>query len=195
MTFPGARRQRRSLAIGLVLAALLAAVGAAPASAAVVLRESGLRGPYVVADQIEEPRLPGARCGYGAENASGDAFFRWMKFRKPDVYARDTGEGAQQQRVRLTYRLQRNTATGWKTVASLSQTETAHETMPAEFVPRKLYYDGSAGDLLRGVVVIKWLRNGSVEGSVALRLEYYSVKWTVGTPDYIFEDACDGAAD
>lgn len=118
-----------------------------------------------------------------------------MKFFKPDVYARDTGAATQQQIVSVIYRLQRNTGSGWKTVASSTQTKSASETDPADFVHRKLYYNARAGELLRGTMEIKWLRAGTVEGKVKLRLEYYSVKWTVGTPDYIFEDACDGASD
>jgi hypothetical protein len=43
--------------------------------------------------------------------------------------------------------------------------------------------------------MIRWFRGGSVVGMVKLRLEHYSVKWTVGTPDYQFVDACDGASD
>ncbi|HYI22241.1 MAG TPA: hypothetical protein VEX62_06355, partial [Candidatus Limnocylindrales bacterium] len=79
--------------------------------------------------------------------------------------------------------------------ATSTQTKSAHETDPADFVDRKLYYSARAGDLLRGTVEIKWLRSGSVEGKVKLRIEFYSVKWTVGAPDYVFEDACTGVSD
>lgn len=185
-------RKGRATALGLCAALFIAA----PVSAAEIISSSGQQGIYVVADQVDDQtNLPGARCGYGAENSAGDAFFKWMKFRKPDVYARDTGAGTQQQTVKLIYRLQRNTGSGWKTVASSTQTDSASETDPADFVDRKLYYAARAGELLRGTIEIKWIRAGSVEGKVKLRLEYYSVKWTVGAPDYIYEDACDGSSD
>ena len=97
----------------------------------------------------------------------------------------------------MIYRVQRDGGSGWKTVASTSQTKTAYDNQPADFTAKKVYYNGVDGDLLRGVVVIQWLRGGSPEASVKLRLEHYSVKWpiTVGQPDYQYVDACDGAAD
>jgi hypothetical protein len=178
------------------LAAMLMVSGLTPASAAVVLSDTGQRGIYVLPDEVtDETRYPGARCGYGPESSGDDALFEWMRFRAPEVYARDTGSGTQHQRVTVIYRLQRDPGTGWRTVASSKQTATAHETEPADISRSKLFFDGRAGDLMRGVVSIKWLRNGEVEGAVKLALEYYSVKWTVGSPDYIYEDACDGSAD
>jgi hypothetical protein len=180
--------------LAIVLSLATAAAAATPAMAAVILSETGVHGPYVVPDQVD-PSIPGARCGYGAETVSGDAFFKWMKFRKPDVYARDTGDGVQRQKVKLVYEIQKNIGPGWQTVARSKQTARAHETMPADFVPHKLFFAGGAGDELRGVVTIKWLRAGAVEGTVRLRLEEYSVKWTVGTPDFTFQDVCSGSAD
>lgn len=189
-------RAKPLLAMAFLLGLILVTATVSVASAAVVSSDKGVKGPYVVPDEVTpETSYPGARCGYSGETDSGDAFLRWMKFRKPDVYARDVTGEPDRQKVTLIYRLQRSTGSGWRTVASSSQTKTAWDTDPADFRAKKLDYNGQAGELLRGVVHIKWLRGGSVEGAVKLALEYYSVKWTVGTDDYIFEGACTGAAD
>lgn len=58
-----------------------------------------------------------------------------------------------------------------------------------------MYVDGASGQLFRTIGIINWLRNGISEAFVKLRLEYYGVRWTVGSPDYVFSDACTGVAD
>jgi len=42
---------------------------------------------------------------------------------------------------------------------------------------------------------LRWMRGGSVEGTMKLVTEFYGVKWTVGSPDYVYTDWCDGRAD
>ena len=184
---------RRRLGLGLLVGMLIALSAAAPASAADVIDSDGMWGTYTVDDSGADP---GAKCGYGPENASGYAFFKWMKAYAPQVYARDTTGGRDHQKVRWIFKLQRSVQGGaFKTVVSAEQTATAYDDTPAGFTPLKLYKNGRDGDVMRAILLIKWMRNGSVEGWVKLRIGYYSVKWTVGSPDYVFDDACTGRAD
>ncbi|MEP7361425.1 MAG: hypothetical protein ABI744_07590, partial [Chloroflexota bacterium] len=59
----------------------------------------------------------------------------------------------------------------------------------------KVYLKANTSQLLRAVIYLKWLRNGSTEGWSKARMEFYGVKWTVGASDYVYQDACDGMAD
>jgi len=72
---------------------------------------------------------------------------------------------------------------------------TAISPHSAKFDAIKVYVNGSAGRLYRAISTLTWMRNGSATGFVKFRMEYYSVKWTVGVPSYVYHDACDGAAD
>ena len=46
------------------------------------------------------------------------------------------------------------------------------------------------------MVNLKWLNgNGSVAGQVTYLVEWYSVKWTVGDPNYVYHPWCEGSAD
>jgi hypothetical protein len=59
----------------------------------------------------------------------------------------------------------------------------------------KVPFTGNGKNVYRAIAKLQWIRNGNVTGTVKLRMEFYSVKWTVGTPDFVFEDYCTGPAD
>jgi hypothetical protein len=176
-----------------VLGVVLAVLFAGPASAALVTDQGGVHGPYFVNDTSEHP---GAKCGYGAPNQYGFAAFKWMKFYLPQVRARNVTSMRDHQKVRLIYKIQLSAhGMPFKAVEMGQQTRTAYDDTPAAFDPAKLYHTGHEGDLLRGAFIIQWLRAGDVEGFVKVRLEYYAVKWTVGSSDYVFNGSCTGEAD
>ena len=180
----------------MLMAALLAVVVSAPASAFMVESESGLRGDWGWSPD-DLPESPGGRCGYSAENSSGEAFLRWIRVRPPNVGGRDVTAGVDSQKVSWQVIVQRRILDGaWqKVAASGRQTRTAWDNQTADFDPIKVYVNGQWDQTFRAIVRLRWMRNGSVEGSVKLVTEYYGVKWTVGAPDYVFADACWGAAD
>jgi len=142
---------------------------------------------------------PGAKCGYSAADNQGFAYLRWIKVFPVFAGARDINGGVQDhQKVSWRVLIQRSGAPGgpWKTVArSTAQTRTAYDDVSAVYSPMKVYVSGKAGKYYRALSTLMWLRGGSVEGKAKLRMEYYSVKWTVGTPDYVFMDSCTGQAD
>ena len=70
----------------------------------------------------------GGQCGYGPENASGDANLKWIWFLHPEVYARNRTSARDAQQVKVTYILQHRrvgSMTRWVTVATRQQTATA----------------------------------------------------------------------
>jgi hypothetical protein len=186
---------RRSRVATAALVALVMAVGLTlPASAWVALKDQGTRGNFVLDDSGAHP---GAKCGYAPADEHATAYFRWMKVFAPKMWARSTSGGRDHQQVSWKFQLQKSVNSGpWQNIrTSATQTRTAYDDTPAAFTALKVYYNGNFADKLRAIVTMKWLRNGSAEGLVKLRLEYYSVKWDVGSPAYVYTDACDGAAD
>jgi hypothetical protein len=188
--------RRRPAAFAVLLGMLLAIAISAPASAFLIAAESGQRGDWGW-NPSDDSDTPGGRCGYSAENASGDAFLRWIRIRPPLILARDTTAAQNSQKASWQVVVQRKIGDGqWRKVAeSGRQTRTTWDDHSGDFDPIKVYVNGQANQTFRGIVFLRWLRNGAVEGSVKLVTEYYGVKWTVGTPDYVFEFACDGASD
>jgi hypothetical protein len=176
----------------LALTVALALVG--PASAAVLVKQSGLWGDYGTYDSSVQP---GAKCGYSAADGTGTAYLRWIKVNPPKAAARDITSARDHQQVSWQVTIQRDPGTGhWKNVAhSGVQTKTTYDDLSATYGSLKVYVNGAPGQIFRAIITLKWLRNGSVEGFVKLRIEYYSVKWTVGIPTYVFTDACTGSAD
>ena len=79
--------------------------------------------------------------------------------------------------------------------SSTVQSKTVYDDTTSTFTPLKVYFNGHVGDTFRAMVTASWVRNGSVEGWVKFRVEFYSVKWTVGIPGFVFTDACGGAQD
>jgi hypothetical protein len=191
------RTRLSAIAAVLSLAALLAMAG--PASAWVVVKQSGMTGDY--GSQIshtDQDTSPGARCGYSAPDSGGWAYLRWIKVYHYLVAARDITADRDSQIVSFQALVQRQTNGGtWKTVArSAVQKMTSHDDQGPTFNDPKLMVHGtSANQHFRALVILKWWRNGGVEGSIKIRLQYYGVKWTVGNSDYVWTNACDGAAD
>jgi hypothetical protein len=58
-----------------------------------------------------------------------------------------------------------------------------------------VYVNGADNQEFRAMAVLRWMRNGSVNGLLKANIYYYGVKWTVGDPSYQFEDTCWGVAD
>ena len=187
----------RTVSLSLVLGALLAITMSAPASAFLIASESGLRGDWGWSP-ADERESPGGRCGYSAEDSGGNAFLRWIRVRPPQIGARSTTAGQDSQKASWQVVVQRKIGDGlWRKVAeSARQTRTTWDDHSAVYDPIKVYVNGQENQVFRALVFLRWLRNGSVEGSVKLVTEYYGVKWTVGTPDYVFDQGfCDGASD
>jgi hypothetical protein len=185
----------RRIGFAAVVALLLALTMTGPASAHVVTKQKNPHGVYYVVDFQTQG---GGQCGYGAENSSGQAYLKWMWFLKPEVYARNTTSNRDHQTVRLTYTLQHRktgSQTKWTTVATKQQSKTAWDDTRADFKSQTLYAPARSTQVWRGLVNIKWIRNGSMEGQVSYLIEWYSASWTVGAPDYMFNPWCDGVAD
>ena len=183
---------RAARAIVLALSAVMLSAGTA--SAELIVEESGNRGAW---DIVDEAGTPGARCGYGAENSSGFAGLKWIRLLGPSVKAHNRTTGVDQQTVTFQVKVLRKIGAGsWTTVASSGrQSRTASDSAWTAFDPIRVYVNGAPGQQFRAMAVLRWMRNGSVNGLLKANIYYYSVKWTVGSPDFVYEDACDGAAD
>jgi hypothetical protein len=181
----------RRLWLGVSLGLLLALAFGSPAAAAVLIKDTGTHGDFGTHDDSTDP---GAKCGYSAANANGVAFLRWIKVYP--VFA-GTSSGVSQQPVKWTVIIQRSPDNGttWKNLISQSQTRTAKASSGAAFGAMKVAFTGNAKNDYRAISKLQWIRNGHVTGTTKLRMEFYSVKWTVGSPDFVFEDYCTGPAD
>jgi hypothetical protein len=164
------------------------------AAAELIVDESGNRGRWEI---VDEDGTPGARCGYGAENASGVAALKWITVFGPTVKAFNRTSGVDQQNVTFQVKVLRRISGGsWSVVASSGrQSRTARDNAWTAFEPMRAYVNGAADQEFRAMAVLRWMRNGSVNGLLKANIYYYSVKWTVGTPSYQFEEACWGIAD
>jgi hypothetical protein len=78
---------------------------------------------------------------------------------------------------------------------SAAHSATSYDDTGYHFGPVKVNVNATTHQLWRAVIYMKWIRGGSTEGWVKARIEFYGVKWTVGVPSYIYQDACDGMAD
>lgn len=179
-----------ALSLGLALGLGLSAT----VSAEVIVTDTGTHGD---ANIFDSDGFPGGRCGYGVETASGDAYLKWIRVLGPSVQAANRTGAVDQQKVSFQVLVQRKIGTGpWRTVASSAkQTRTAYDNAYTNFTAIKVYWNGAANQQFRAMSVIRWMRNGSVDGLVKARIVYYGVKWTVGQPDYQFTGACTGVAD
>lgn len=188
------KRTRLTALVGLLsLLALLAA--AVPASAAQVIASSGMTADWGY-EPSDDSEHPAGKCGYSSVHEDGFAYLRWIRVRAPVVAARDISPNDDQQKVSWQVIIQRSTTTGWKTIKkSNARTFTAYEFVPVAHDPIKVYFTATNDQNWRALVLIKWLRNGSVEGWVRASLTYYGVKWTVGDPAFVFTNSCEGRAD
>jgi hypothetical protein len=166
-----------------------------PAAADTLLKEKGSVGTYAVTDTTDSP---GGRCGYGLPNQNGVARFAWLKVKPPTVLARDITTERDRQPVEWRVRLQvaPSEAGPWKKVAaSRWQRARAHDDTAAAFTRQKIGHSSKGVRWYRGVITIRWLRHGAVEGSAVVALDHYAVKWTVGDPAYVFDGPCWSKAD
>jgi len=186
-------RSIRSFLVAATLSSAILVGLAAPAAAVKIVATYGSFGDYGFTP-ADAASTPAGKCGYSGVLADNYAHLRWIRVRPPSAVSQP---GRDQQRVswQVVVQRERNTG-GWKTVAkSGNQYRTAYSGVSADFDPIKVYYKGSLGQKLRALAVIKWWRKGEVQAWVKMWIEYYGVKWTVGTPDFVYNDSCDGAAD
>jgi hypothetical protein len=180
------------LAVTLSTVAVLALAG--PAAATTTTHGKFGDFGYLPADSQSNPA---GKCGYSEPLSDSYAHLRFIKVRPPEAIARNTTGGRDQQKVTFQVRIQRQGSGGdWSTIkTSAAQSRTAYDDQSANFDPIKVMVNGTNSQLWRAQVILKWWRNGSVEGWGKFPLEWYGVKWTVGTPDYRFDGACTGIAD
>lgn len=189
------RQFGRRLTAAAVVALALSSGLSGVASAHTLIAQHGVYGNYGTDDSHDRP---GAKCGYSAANSSGVAFLRWIKVFPPVAIARDVTGGQDHQLIAEQVKTQRSISGGkWKNISSSAvQTRTAYEDTAAFFPTIKVPVNGtSSSEMWRAVVTLSWKRNGSIEGWVRFSMDYYSVKWTVGSPGTVFQNACGGSAD
>lgn len=177
---------------------LLALAFGSTASAWSLISKSGNTGDFGTKPaSADSPNAPGAKCIYSAADGSGVAHLAWVKVFPFKAIAYDRTGAKDQQPIKFQLTAQRSTdgGTTWKNLGSVSQTRTAPDTATAKFSSLKVAVSGKTGQLYRAIVTLTWLHNGNADGMAKARMEYYGVKWTVGDPAYVYQDACDGAAD
>jgi hypothetical protein len=188
--------KRNRVATFAALLGLVALLGlAGPVSATEVIASHGKTGDWGY-NPSDDSSHPVAKCGYSAPNGDGIAYLRWIKVQAPRVAARDITLGPDHQLVSWQAIIQRSSASGWTTIKNSPVHQfTAYDNSSSAHSAVKVYVNGTNDASWRAVIRINWLRNGSTEGWIKARIEYYGVKWTVGNPDYVFTDACGGQAD
>lgn len=188
----------RTATLALSTALLLTMVFGSPASAFSMIKLTGNYGDFGTMSKTSDgPDTPGAKCGYSAPDSTHVAHLVWIKVFPWKALAFNRTSVNDQQQIKFQVTGQRSTdgGTSWKKVGSVSETRTASETRSAKFASLTVKTSGKANQLFRAIVTLTWLRNGKADGLAQARMEYYSVKWTVGDPAYVFTNACDGAAD
>jgi hypothetical protein len=176
---------------------MLTAVLAAPVAAFTPISSTGLSGDYGWPDS---PDAQG-RCGYTDRLPPDNyAHLKWIKVAAPLIAARNLTPGvADYQQASWQVKIQRQ-ANGqpWKTVATSPQQkmQTSDQgSAPYTAMKVRLKQKGGYGEAYRAIVILRWFRNGSVEGTVKVSIDEYSVNWTSGDPNYIFSGWCSGEAD
>lgn len=178
--------------------ALALAIGSS-ASAYVLMYLSGNYGDFgTQAAHADAAGSPGAVCTYGLRDAGGNAHLTGIKVYGFLASAYSTTGGIDHQSIRFKATLQRSTDGGqtWKNTASESQTRGATDNVSTQFGSLKVKVRGTTSLLseYRAIVTLDWLVNGRSDGHAQMSMRFYGVKWTVGDPGYVFEDACDGVA-
>ena len=186
----------RRVGLGAVMAVLLAISVSGIADAEIIVADQGTHGEAHVFDSSG---FPGAKCGYGPENASGQAFLSWIKVFGVKVTAADRTSAVDHQPVSFQVLIQRRKGMGpYKTFAkSNTVTKTAADNAFTSFKGIKVFVNNHAinDQDYRAVVILRWMRNGSVDGLVKAQIEWYSVLWTVGSPDLVLDGYCNSWAD
>jgi len=188
----------RILATATAVAMILALTLSSSVSAFEIISQGGNRGEWGTSPaHADSPERPGAKCGYGPEDGMGVAHLAWIKVFAFKALAFDRTGAVDHQSVVFKVTLQRSTNGGstWTSLSSKSQTRTAYDNKSASFDALKVSMSGKAGSLYRALATLTWLRNGDADGRVQVSMDYYSVKWTVGDPGFVYSNACDGAAD
>ena len=187
-----------SLGIATSLAMVLALLFSTPAAAFELIQLSGNYGDFGTKIATSDgPDTPGAKCGYSAKDAMNVAHLAWMKVYpfKAVGYDRTGSTDSQKIQFKVTVQRSQNDGASWKNVGSVAQTRTTTDAKSAKFTSLTVNVSGKAGQIFRAITTLTWLYQGHVDGIAKARMEYYGVKWTVGSPDFVYHDACDGAAD
>jgi len=187
----------RGAAAAICLGATLAVALGSSASAYSLIQLSGNYGDFGTKPaSADSANFPGAKCGYSAPVA-GVAHLAWIKVYAWKAIAFNRTGATDSQPIRFTVTVQRskNGGTTWKNWGSVSQTRTTTDAKSAKFSALTVHTSGKAGQTFRAIVTLTWLHNGKADGVAQASMRFYSVDWTVGDPAWVFEDACDGAAD
>jgi hypothetical protein len=188
----------KGLGIAISTALVLTLAFASAASAMTVIKLIGNYGDWGTSPLSSDgPETPGAKCGYSAANSSGTAHLLWLKVFPFKVAAFDRTAGVDQQNVTFMATVQHSSDNGttWKNGSSVSETRTAWDNKSARFDTLKVPTIGKPGQVYRAIVTLKWVRNGQTDGLAKVSMDYYSVKWTVGDPAFVFPGFCTGVAD
>jgi len=171
------------------LALILALAFAGVAQAEIVYSQTGNYGPVHFFD---DSGFPGGKCGYSAPIQS-ITYLRWMQLLGPSVKAVDSTGGVDSQKVTWQFKLLSEVGMQpWKTIATSSRTLTARDNQWTQFDPLKIYWKGQNLKSYRAVSVVKWYRNGNIDGVVKAEIEYYGVKSSAVSSSYVANGACPG---
>ena len=174
------RSPLRPRPLAALLAAILALVPAAPASADTSLDEVGRVGPHAL---LDSRAFPGVRCVYGT-----DTNLARLRVRPPTMYARDRTSDRDRQwvgwQVLLRFKAEGGT---WSTIKSTSVNKVrAWDDSPAALRTRSVTTPGRAGSgSYRVQVRMLWYKPGSdttVQGSSRHRVEVYTFDLVQGSP-------------
>ena len=187
----------KGLGIAISTALVLTVALGSPASAFSLIKLTGNHGDFGTKPaSADSQNLPGAKCGYSAPVA-GVAHLAWIKVYgwKAIAFDRTGATDSQPITFKVTVQRSKNGGATWKNLGSASQTRTTTDAKAASFASLTVNTSGKLGETYRAMVTLTWLHNGSAEGTAKALMEFYSVKWTVGSPSFVYQDACDGAAD
>lgn len=152
-----ARHPGSARAAGVIAAAALLLATATPTVADTQLGSSGRTGPHALRDRAS---LAGATCSYIG------GVLDTIVVRAPRMRARDVSGARDHQSVRWSIRVDYwDVNLFWATASAAGPwTATAWDDQAATFVKRSIPAPTGLGGEYRVVIVMRWLRNGHVEG-------------------------------
>jgi hypothetical protein len=178
----GRHRDGRRLAAVLGLTLGLLAAGVVPVGADTDLPGWGRTGPHSLRDREEQP---GVTCRYGEPSS----VLETLRVRPPRIRARNVTSARDKQRVSWMIRVQYwDVNEFWATASTAGPwTATAWDDQPAAFAAQTVAAPLGMGGEYRVVVVLRWWRNGKVEGLDRRLVDWYrytivNTSWEVG-PD------------
>ena len=165
-------------ALGLTAAALLLTTSGGIVRADTQLGTSGHTGPHALRDR---ETLAGATCRYALPAGN----LTTITVRPPRIRARDVTASRDHQQVRWSIRVDYWDVNAFWATASTSGpwTATAWDDQAAPFGSRTIDAPTGLGGEYRVVVVMRWVRHGSVEGRSTHRVDW--VTQSIGTDRFL----------